>query len=336
MASGQLSPFRAHLATVVFNQTLLCIAVGLLLPLAGCRTPDPSVELLESELRWMEDNLYMLDDQLERCCEQLESARRNNAALRTQLAEAQTQATASPTPTPADRKSNDDAPFDEESMDDLLSIPKVEVNPTEEELPSDTKTRGAVDGPPAGQIELQGTPNLESIRKSVPESTTDDPFEDAEPRDNSVERILLNQRLTGGYDFDGRPGHEGLLVVIEPQNGSRQYVATPGELIVEVTNPAADPVQSQVARWDFDAIEAAALMKESLFGRGIHLKLPWPGAPPSQEELSLSVTFETPDGRQLRANRKLLLSPPSAEIVARTPDANSSPLPAAPAWSPHR
>ncbi len=35
--------------------------VVLLLVVTGCRTPDPTVDLLESELRWMEDNLYQMD-----------------------------------------------------------------------------------------------------------------------------------------------------------------------------------------------------------------------------------------------------------------------------------
>ena len=49
--------------------------------------PDPTVELLESELRWMEDNLYQLDAQLEASKRQLDSTRRENAALRLELAE---------------------------------------------------------------------------------------------------------------------------------------------------------------------------------------------------------------------------------------------------------
>ena len=50
--------------------------------------PSSTVELLESELRWMEDNLYIKDDQLETALLALESARRDNAILRLELAEA--------------------------------------------------------------------------------------------------------------------------------------------------------------------------------------------------------------------------------------------------------
>ncbi len=35
------------------------------LALVGCRYHDPSIDLLESELRWMEDQLYLLEDEVQ-------------------------------------------------------------------------------------------------------------------------------------------------------------------------------------------------------------------------------------------------------------------------------
>ena len=43
----------------------------------GCMAPDPSVELLEGELRWMENQLYMLEDELQQKCDQLADCRAN-------------------------------------------------------------------------------------------------------------------------------------------------------------------------------------------------------------------------------------------------------------------
>ncbi|MEM7311725.1 MAG: hypothetical protein AAF497_01110, partial [Planctomycetota bacterium] len=45
----------------------------LLLSLAavGCRFRDPSIDLLEGELRWMEDQLYMMEGELEGACREL-------------------------------------------------------------------------------------------------------------------------------------------------------------------------------------------------------------------------------------------------------------------------
>ncbi len=53
---------------------VLChVLIGACVFAAGCRYRDPSVELLEGELRWMEDQVYMLEDELEHKCSQLDS-----------------------------------------------------------------------------------------------------------------------------------------------------------------------------------------------------------------------------------------------------------------------
>src|SRR5690606_23191156 len=104
-----------------------------------------------------------------------------------------------------------------------------------------------------------------------------------------VARIAVNRHLTGGYDFDGRPGDEGVLVVVEPLDVTGQHVAVPGDLVIEVRDPDRPGPVARVARWEFDRQETAGLFQRSLLGRGIHLKLPWPGAPPDTERLLLSV-----------------------------------------------
>ena len=204
----------------MFKSICATTAVILLLVVTGCRTPDPTVDLLESELRWMEDNLYQLDYQLDQCYEQLESARRYNASLRQELAAARRK----PGPTDATETGEDDTGYDEESEEDLyrFDAPVVELGDPDDEQ-NGTESR---DG--TGE---QSIPNLDL---QLPESDQDPaaPQEDSTRLDSDPERvtkILLNRRLTGGYDFDGRPGHEGVMVVIEPQNAQGQYVSTPGE-----------------------------------------------------------------------------------------------------------
>jgi len=45
------------------------IIVLLLVAGSGCKSqPNPSIELLESELRWMEDQLYAMDYELSQRC----------------------------------------------------------------------------------------------------------------------------------------------------------------------------------------------------------------------------------------------------------------------------
>jgi len=61
----------------------------------GCRSNDPSVDLLENELRWMEDQLYEMEDQLEQTCVDLhrcKSDHEREIATYEQRAEIQSQA----------------------------------------------------------------------------------------------------------------------------------------------------------------------------------------------------------------------------------------------------
>ncbi len=78
---------------------LLAVILTCLAPL-GCRGPDPSIELLESELRCMEDQLYEMDRQLGIYGAQLESCRRYNASLRLQLATTEDLPAPEPQPAP--------------------------------------------------------------------------------------------------------------------------------------------------------------------------------------------------------------------------------------------
>jgi hypothetical protein len=126
-----------------------------------------------------------------------------------------------------------------------------------------------------------------------------------------VARIRLNPQLTGGYDFDNRLGDEGLLVVIEPQDAAGQYLPISGNVSVRVTDPEQPRTEARVARWDFDEVEAAGHMKKSLFGKGIHLKLPWPAEPPTNRKLRVEVQYATTSGRLLRAQRDITIDLPA-------------------------
>ena len=94
----------------------------------GCRGPDPSIELLESELRWMEDQLYMLDDQLGQTCAQLEACRRENLSLQLDLEKSRLRQGTTDGPTSAGQPGASDLPSASPMEDpSLLEVPSVEL-----------------------------------------------------------------------------------------------------------------------------------------------------------------------------------------------------------------
>ncbi len=200
--------------------------------LAGCRTMDPSVELLESELRWREDQLYSLDRQLDQTNLQLASARNSNRALRRELEELQRQ----PTPAASGTSQSQITPED-------LEPPKVDV-PNVEQFDEDSLQVPRIDlGPEPVPQSIQ--PSDDSMPPRL--DTELDDFTRTGDVDVKVARISLNSRLTGGYDFDGKPGDEGLLVVVEPQNSAGQYLPLPGDLEIEVSDPTRQGSEARLA-----------------------------------------------------------------------------------------
>lgn len=173
--------------------------------------PDPTVELLESELRWMEDNLYQLDAQLEASKRQLDSTRRENAALRLELAEQprvrnETSQNESDQPTePTLSKQNQAEGYDEESLtdDDLLDFaPKIELGtPERNESNRDPTQRSRQDR--SGQMKQDSlAPQTTNPGTSPPPSQTTNPLDP--PADADTPPVILPEtlKLPEGTEFD--------------------------------------------------------------------------------------------------------------------------------------
>ena len=278
----------------------ICI-VGFLLLTAGCQSVDPSVELLESELRWQEDQLYLLKEQLQQKHAELESCRRYSKALESERGTA-APASANAEESPAssglrslgsilrNRRDNAVDDQDDDAEDDIELVPPTVEEGTEVDPDIELQFEAEPINPPRITPEEQGaaTRNSDPIRNVS-----------AGPSSRWASQIVLNSRLTGGYDFDGKPGDEGLLVVIEPRDLSGKYVPLPASVMVEAFDQ-----QERIARWDFDVAETTSKLRTTLMGRGIHLELPWPVEPPRNRKVQVVARyFDIASRRELTAKR---------------------------------
>src|SRR5262245_12157792 len=139
------------------------------------------------------------------------------------------------------------------------------------------------------------------------------------PTDKKITHLFLNPLLTGGADFDGQPGDDGLRIVVEPRNAIDQFVAEAGTLSVVVLDPARQGEAARVARWDFDNSALRQVLAASSPGLGIKLEIPWPATPPDATRLKLFVRYETPDGRTLQTDREIFVTQPGQAISRWTP-----------------
>jgi len=284
----------------------------------GCRS-NGGQELLERELRLLEDEIFDLEDHLDHNESMLASCRRENAALRKQMASAEgseqpgfgggsappridlgsPDATQSENPP---RDSNSEAPpFNPSS--------EHEKNPPDK--PDDQPPSEPDEAPPFAPRADATIPRQRSDHavsyagESSQNSADDEPEEESPIDDYMVDRITLNRLLTGGVNQDDHPGDEGVMVVVEPRNAENQIINVPGQLAVVVVDPAIREGDPRVARWDFTADETAAHYRKSLLAEGIHLELPWPSVEPQHDRLHLHVRFITAEGKEFRADRPI-------------------------------
>jgi hypothetical protein len=117
--------------------------------------------------------------------------------------------------------------------------------------------------------------------------------------------LELNPQLTGGFDADGRPGDEGISVVVLPLDESGQPLDAPADMVVAVHDPAQPAGATLLARWDLPAAETAAAGHDLGPSVGRELDMVWPNSPPAHQELRLFVRYTTSDGRQLEAQRTI-------------------------------
>lgn len=263
---------------------LATVCLSLFAIVGGCRTTDPSIQLLEHEARGLEDKVYHLHDIVQRKEAEIASLRRENETLRKQLGLPQGQTAASIEeeliPTPTSRATTVDVEELESSLSPVIEMGMSSSLPELESV--------------APSPELMEGPVLQEFQPSEEVVT-----------DRVVTKIVLNPKLTGGYSVDNKAGDDGLMVVIEPQNVEGQYVDVAGPVSVVLLDPAYSGKEAFVDRWDFDASYATDHLQCTLLGKGVHLKIPWTEGPPKHESLQLHVRYTTEDGEVLEQKKDI-------------------------------
>ncbi len=279
----------------------------------GCRNARDH-KMLFREMRLLEDQIYALEDERCQLEAQLASVQRENESLRAELGEE-----------PAET-----APRRSRRSDDGLRAPNVEMP----ELP--TRSRDGEEEAPAFNPDDEAppfTPGAEMIPS---------PQLDGAPADPNVSAITFHRLLTGGFDADGEPGDEGVSVLLEPRNPRGELVRTPGDIELAVIDP--DRGGARVAQWRFTTAELASHWDRRAVGEGFFLQLPWPSRPPDNRQLELIVSYRTPRGKRLIAEKSIAVDPSggrfadwtNVELAAVPANAPKS-RPVKPAgWSPYR
>jgi hypothetical protein len=303
-----------------------------LLALAGCRTSpyvNAHIESVNAEYRQLEDYVYSLEEENSRLQQENDELKRLSSGTPA-AGVGRPDAGRGPVPRsrPRPLPGTSQGTLPPRAAPDAKEGPTIEIPETvtpPARMPGakstlqrprlDRHERPApADTPPTIEIPTIEIPVSAGKKDGQPAS-----FEaSSAPADIRITHLLLHP-LTGGADFDGQPGDDGLQVVFEPRNAAEEYVAQAGPLSIVVLDPSRQGEAARVARWDFDLSAARQLLASSSPGRGIKVDLPWPAAAPLTSRLQLFVRYETPDGRRLQTAREIVITPPGQAASRWTP-----------------
>jgi len=134
-----------------------------------------------------------------------------------------------------------------------------------------------------------------------------------------AEGLRINTLLTGGLDEDGKPGDEVLSVVLEPFDSGGTTLKLPGDVTIDVTDPAADGEAKAVGTWTYTADEVRETWHAGLLVVGFKFRLEWQ-QPPGHEKLVVHARLATTDGRTFDATETVKVDVSAeAGTLAATP-----------------
>ena len=318
---------------------ILCMAC---LIAAGCQS-DPYVsahiEMLNAAKRSLEDRVYELEYECEAKARQAERLRTENERLRKEGPPAGGE----PEDSISSRPTSKFPPRVPSPRRRLLQNPTIEA----EDLRPPTIEPGVPVDPSVIVPAVPSTPPPKPSSDSSAASKSPAPAIAASlgAEDPHITSIYINPDRTKGGDWDGRPGDDGLVLVLEPRNEQDRYIPLAGPVSVVALDPAEPGQQKRFARWDLTSEEVDRQMRQSDSRQGIPLKLPWPIAPPKHEQLRLHVRYVTVDGRQIETSHDVVVNAAARLTRAWTPrpaasqPASNVEAPQAattPMWTPYR
>ena len=102
---------------------------------------------------------------------------------------------------------------------------------------------------------------------------------------------LVIDSLSGGYDSDGKPGDDGVVVYLRPVDADGDVLKVAGEIRIQLYDLAAPPRQNLIGEYVIPVDEARKLWYGKFLTNYYAVKCPWPHGPPQHSEITIRATF---------------------------------------------
>lgn len=114
--------------------------------------------------------------------------------------------------------------------------------------------------------------------------------------EEDLQKLYYPERLTidsqsGGADYDGQPGDDGVTVYLRPVDREGDAVKVPGDVTIQLYDLAAPPNRNLVGEYKVPVDQVGRLWHGKLLARHYTIKCPWPSTPPAHSELTIRALF---------------------------------------------
>lgn len=104
------------------------------------------------------------------------------------------------------------------------------------------------------------------------------------------ERLVID-KLSGGADYDGQPGDDGVTVYLRPVDREGDVIKVAGDIRIQLYDLAAPPQHNLVGEYTVPVDQVGRLWHGKLMTKHYTIKCPWPQDPPAHEEITIRATF---------------------------------------------
>jgi len=98
---------------------------------------------------------------------------------------------------------------------------------------------------------------------------------------------LTIDKLTGGADYDGRPGDDGVTVYLKPIDRDGDVVKVAGDIRIQLYDLEAPSGHKLISEYRVPADQVGKLWHGKLLTGHFTVKCPWPGPPPQHPEITV-------------------------------------------------
>jgi hypothetical protein len=104
------------------------------------------------------------------------------------------------------------------------------------------------------------------------------------------EKVVIAS-LSGGEDYDGRPGDDGITVYLRPVDRDGDAIKVAGHIRIELYDLANPPDENLVGAYDFPVDEVSKLWYGKFATYHYTLRCPWRRGPPKHSEITIRAIF---------------------------------------------